>query len=391
MSPNQLSDFFSRPEEKILLCCAHTASEAEKRSRLKQLLASDLDWEYLFSQAGQHGLLCLLLRSLGGSESQVPEPVLDRLREYYSFSLDRSIRLTRTLFEVLDLAGQQGIRVLPFKGPPLAVLLYGELALRPTSDVDVLVSAEDRETLAQTLIDAGYEAVETNRGGATTPSLKQLFHWVYIDRDGLRVELHWAFAQPDLGFMYSFEELWQESRSVYLAGRRVPFLGPEQLLLVLCLHTAKHGWRELRWLRDIALSANQEGIDWDKLLRLSRLHGAERTLLPSLKLAKDLLGARVPDRVPVQDLMPRILSTWALSLSFADYSRISVGVQEHLLAVALRKHVLQKIRYLLRGLGVVDWHLANGQRRGQHFVHRLLSLLKKYRSRPDPGRRVSGD
>ena len=390
VSPNQPGDFFSRPEEKILLCCAHTASEAEKRSRLKRLLASDLDWEYLFSQAEKHGLLCLLLRSLGGLKKLVPEPILDRLQEYYRFSLDRSIRLTRKLFEVLDLAERQGVRILPLKGPPLAVLLYGELALRPTGDVDVLVSAADWETLDQTLIDSGCEAAETNRGGSSASSPKDLFHSVYIDRDGLRVELHWALAQPDLGFLYSFEELWEESRTIYLAGRQVSFLGPEQSLLVLCLHLGRHGWRRLLWLRDIASSANQESIDWEKLLRLSRLYGAERTLLPSLKLAKELLGARVPERVPVQDLRPRILSAWAVSLFFADSSRISVGVREHLLALALRKHLLQKMRYLLRGFGIVDWHLGSRQRRGQHFVYRLLSLLKKYRSRPDPGRRLSG-
>ena len=388
MSEDQLIESFPRPEEKILLWCAHTASEAEKLPRLKELLAADLDWEYLLSQATNHGLLCLLLRSLEGTKSKVPGPVLDRLRGYHRFSLFRSIQLTRKLFGVLDLAEQHGVRVLPFKGPPLAVLLYGELALRPTSDLDVLVSPTDRQTLGQALLEAGYEADESNLGFSTTPSRKKLFHWSYFDREGIRVELHWAFAQPDLGFVYSFEELWQESRSVYLAGRQVPFLGPEQLLLVLSLHVARHRWKGLRWLRDIANSANQERIDWEKLLRLSRSHGAERTLLPSLKLVKELLGARVPDWFPVQERRARILAAWAMSLFFADSSRISVGVREHLLAVVLRKHFRQKVRYLLRGFGIVDWHLGEGRSPGQYFVRRIRSLLKEYLSRPHPGRRL---
>ena len=50
MSEDQLIDSFPRTEEKILLCCAHTAPEAEKLPRLRELLASDLDWEYLLSR-----------------------------------------------------------------------------------------------------------------------------------------------------------------------------------------------------------------------------------------------------------------------------------------------------------------------------------------------------
>ena len=76
--------------------------------------------------------------------------------------------MTRTLFGVLDLAEQHGVRVLPFKGPTLAVLLYGELALRPTGDVDVLVSAADRETLGQALLDAALNFTEPSLGSGRT-------------------------------------------------------------------------------------------------------------------------------------------------------------------------------------------------------------------------------
>ncbi len=379
----RLIDSFPRPEQRVLLWCAHAGSEAEKRPFLKNLLAAELDWDYLLSQGSDHALLCLLWRSLKGTENQVPGRVLDRLREYHRFSLFRSIQLTRKLFEILELARRNGVRVLPFKGPPLAVLLYGEMALRPTSDLDLLVSPGDLETLGRALLEAGHQADESNLGSPTTPSRKKLLHWSFFDHDGVRVEVHWAFSQPDLGFRFSLEELWKGSRGVYLAGRQVPFPGPQQLLMVLCVHLAKHRWNGLRWLRDIANAVNREQLDWEGLLVASNGQGAGRMLLPSLILARDLLGARVPDQVPTDDLRSRILAAWARSLLFSDPSLLS-GFREHLLAVALRRHFPDKLRYLLRGLGIVDWHLGDSRSGGRLFLRRSLSFVKDYTSRSRP-------
>ena len=73
---------------------------------------------------------------------------------------------------------------------------------------------------------------------------------------------------------------------------------PADLLVVLCAHGAKHGWKEPALVRDIArlveISAGE--IDWPDLLNRAAQAGALRMLLLGLRLAADT-GAPVPENL----------------------------------------------------------------------------------------------
>ena len=83
-----------------------------------------------------------------------------------------------------------------------------------------------------------------------------------------------------------------------MAGRSVQTLTPEDLLLILCIHGAKHLWERLGWLCDIAeIVRSHEKLDSNRLLDTARAVGAERILYLGLALASELLGADPPARV----------------------------------------------------------------------------------------------
>lgn len=54
----------TRPEHDVLLCIARRDLDANKRSELKHLVEQELDWDYLFSTAADHGLIPLLHQHL---------------------------------------------------------------------------------------------------------------------------------------------------------------------------------------------------------------------------------------------------------------------------------------------------------------------------------------
>jgi hypothetical protein len=82
---------------------------------------------------------------------------------------------------------------------------------------------------------------------------------------------------------------------VTLCGRRVPTMAPEDLLLTLCIHGAKHGWSQLKWVCDLdrIIAANPE-LDWDFTFAHARLLRGERLLLLGLSVAAELLGTELP-------------------------------------------------------------------------------------------------
>ena len=68
-----------RPEAELLLCCARTRMDSEKAARIRVLLQHDIDWEYLFRTASEHGIAPLLYRHLNAiCPEAVPKETLDQ-------------------------------------------------------------------------------------------------------------------------------------------------------------------------------------------------------------------------------------------------------------------------------------------------------------------------
>ncbi|MGE0133262.1 MAG: nucleotidyltransferase family protein [Blastocatellales bacterium] len=73
--------------------------------------------------------------------------------------------------------------------------------------------------------------------------------------------------------------------------RRTRLSLPEDLLIYLCAHGAKHAWERLIWLADVAgLIHKHSNLDWDGVRDLAVEQRCGRVLLLGLRLARDVVG-----------------------------------------------------------------------------------------------------
>ena len=120
-------------------------------------LAGVVDWPLLYTAAHGSGMLSLLsLRLSGPDGSDVPEETRTALRAWLQSNLVRSVRASAEIVRVCTRLEAQGIRTLPFKGPVLAQLLYGDLAAREFADLDILVDPERYWDAYDLLVADGY-------------------------------------------------------------------------------------------------------------------------------------------------------------------------------------------------------------------------------------------
>ncbi len=71
------------------------------------------------------------------------------------------------------------------------------------------------------------------------------------------------------------------------AGRTIRQLAPDDLLVALCVHGAKHQWERLSWVRDVAgVLTKWPDIDLDSLLVRASDKGYSRILLLSLEVVR---------------------------------------------------------------------------------------------------------
>lgn len=146
-----------RPEIELLLCCARTQMEAETATRMKALFQQTLDWEYLLRMAIRHGVMPLLFWQINANLPEIaPAEFMTRLREHFYLNAARNHFLTEELVRVLRLFEEQNIPAIPYKGPALALSIYGDTALRQFSDLDLLIQRKDVVRASDVLRTHGY-------------------------------------------------------------------------------------------------------------------------------------------------------------------------------------------------------------------------------------------
>jgi hypothetical protein len=274
--------------------------EAPRAERVRTLLRQELDWDYLGRLAFRHGMRPLLYWHFNAICPEiVPKANLDALRDSFYATARYNLFLTGELLKLLKLFEAHNIPALPFKGPALASLVYGNLSLRDFSDLDILVHKRNVLRAKALLISHGYRLSRQLTGTQEAIHL-QSFHAYTLVRDNgrINVDLHWRFAQSYYSFPLDPEYLWERLTPVPFAGTTILHLPPEDLLLILCMHGAKDSWARLLWLCDLAeLIRAHRQMDWGWIMEQARTLRSERKLLLGLCLASDLLGAALPEGI----------------------------------------------------------------------------------------------
>jgi hypothetical protein len=355
----------SRPEVSLLLCCARTYIDLATATRIERLLQDSPDWDYLLRIASEHGVMPLLYRQLSATcSAAVPQASLDRLQSRFRAAWLRNLRLSGELLTLLDLFTTHGIPAIPFKGLVLATWVYGSTALRQPGDLDILVRQSDIVKARDLLLARGYRLLtpmrEKGPSAKTDPHEYEFVH----DMQQITVELRWRIMQPLFSSSIDLERLWERRVTVSLAGRTVPSLPPEELLVILCDHGTKHLWSRLIWVCDVAqLVRAHPNLGWRTVLEQARYHGIGRPLALGLLLASELLGAPLPQDVRRWAQGDR--QTWSLATQVSKWLFAGAdeaneeGRAKQLYYFRLTEHAYDRVR---RGVYLVRYYTRPNER-----------------------------
>jgi hypothetical protein len=109
------------------------------------------------------------------------------------------------------------------------------------------------------------------------------------------VEVHWRFEPWHFSFPLDVEPLWDRLVAVTVHGVPVRTLKPEDLIIVLSVHGAKHAWNRFAWVCDIAqVIVTTPAMDWRETRERAARLGVTQLLLLGLYLACELTGAEPP-------------------------------------------------------------------------------------------------
>ena len=370
----------SREFELLLTCCSVTREESNGRD-VAAFVEGGVDWRRVLRLAEHHGVLPLLYETLRGPAANVPSGIVEELRRSYEQNARRNLKFTAELFRILDSLDARGLATIPHKGPVLTESVYGDLALRSFSDLDILVRPSDVQHARTVVQELGYVPTLSLSSAEERAYLATGYEYTFDGPAGRNLlELQWNIVPRFYAVDFDCGQLFERAVSASVSGRTVQALCPEDLLLSLCVHAAKHAWIRLCWLRDIAGLLQTQVVDWRLIEQRANKLGIRRMLQISLALARRLLGADVPDsmREKSQDGVVERLCHEVTQRLVAGEEFNPESVAYFWLMLRLRERVRDKLRFAYRltftpSLG--EWRLVRLPE-SLSFLYRIVRVAR---------------
>lgn len=252
----------------------------------------DIDWKKFLDLAMHHRVFSIIYPKMKGlDESVVPPFVIQALQRQYKKNTFQMLHLSAEMEKVCRLFSENKIRVLFLKGPVLATDLYGDISLRTSCDLDVLIPIHDLDRAEQLLEEKGF--VKDDYIQTVLNDWKWRHHHITFFHPHLKIklEIHWRL-NPGPRKEPEFNELWERRRKSAITKYPIYFLGREDLFLFLITHGARHGWSRLRWLVDIHQIMKQQ-IDWTELTKLLKKYQSFHIGGQALILSSHLLNTPI--------------------------------------------------------------------------------------------------
>jgi hypothetical protein len=280
----------------LLLECARPQPDLR---RLAERLHAPINWASLIAFAEDHCVLGIVAARIASfDENVIPQEQREYLHTWRRAQTLFTMNLTAEMLRLFGRFVAAGIEAVVIKGPVLSARCYGDPGLRQYGDLDLIVQGKDILRTTELMLSCGYKA------SVPVAAIQ-----------AKKIPGEYNFRQPATKLLIEFhtegtfryhprplpvEKLFARQARVKIDSHEVPALSPEDELILICIHGAKHFWEQLSYVADVAASLSRQELDWKRVMAAAEEVRAQRMLRVGLRLAADLLGAPLPANVAAQ-------------------------------------------------------------------------------------------
>lgn len=312
-----------------------------------------VDWEQLWQIANRERVVPLLYRATRRM-ADLPDWWQERCRaEYQKTGILNTLRF-RELSALLADLRLAGLKIIVLKGVALVELIYGNPALRPMVDLDLLIHKDDVRQAIDIFAGRGYRVHGHEIAIGSTLAYENEVALRKETLHGWQIELHWGlFDSPYYQSHLPEDEWWRTSIALTINGEPAFCLSPEWTLIHLCGHlTFHHHGEGLLWWHDLAalLQMYESEINWDYVI--TQVQAADVVL-------------------PLKEILPRLETEWGVSIAPEITARLQGTMPKpeeiEMNRVLAGRGLSPGQRMLIDVRGFRSWH-----ERFRFFVHNLF-------------------
>ncbi|MDR0812048.1 MAG: nucleotidyltransferase family protein [Paludibacter sp.] len=346
-------------EQKIMFLSVRVNPLQSELAAIDEQLPLVSDWTYFLRLLIDRGVAPLFYVKLPllRNSNLIPQNIQDALMQTYYKVLSRNMLLYKVLKEIVDLLDANSIKVVLLKGMYVAEHFYKDIALRQSSDIDLLVEEQDGLRAHDLIKTLGFSNIWSEISGFVGDNNYKI-HYSPLVREDVLVEVHHRLHTDSPDYALRVQAMIDSAAFVRVSEVKVLVFNLFDTLIYTCVHLDKHsqeGYTQFTGYFDITniLADCGENFDWEKFTERCRFHACEQAVFRQIALAAKYFYANIP--VEIKEKYIVLISekdeTLLFSLLSGDTNDIKVGVYEyythqHVANIKSLHSVSKKLRYL---------------------------------------------
>ncbi len=299
-----------REEDRLLLYCCRKDTDRRNRNKIIEIQRRSLDWDCFLQKARENGIAAVVYSKLNEIKKDcphIPSFIFKKLKKVYYLNATQNSLIYEELGKVLKIFSNAGLQMIVLKGAVLAEKIYGNLALRPMMDVDLLAKKEDLFCLDEQMKILGYKPtdisvndIDFSSGYLTTLDYRSL------SPNSPSFHVHWHFVNstiPNESYIKNIkiDDIWRDAEKTKITDMETMVMAPHHLLIHLSEHSLRvtHSLSKLSFFCDIDEAVNfyQGRLDWERLIRESLKFNLNRMVYMCLYFTGKFLETKIPENV----------------------------------------------------------------------------------------------
>jgi hypothetical protein len=310
----------------------------------------ETEWQPFARLCEYHQVTPFVFCRLKEAQNASPAGLVEYLhRRFFEISA-RNYRLAQEAVELASLLQEQGIPVLAYKGPAVAMAVYGDLALRQYQDIDLVIRDRDLPKTMDLLMQRGFDLAPYSCQPDNPKDVSHSHETTLAAPDKTYfIDLHWRLAPEQAqAFCPDIKKMWDRIETIRLPQGSVDTFCREDLFVALCSHGTVHRWGRLKWLLDVAeILRDPVGLNWDRIETMTFDRPLARSAISlAVLLAADLLHAPMPVALPIEVQAAERVRVVATAICEELFTRGHTTGNNHTALLGLEGSIASWIDYL---------------------------------------------
>jgi hypothetical protein len=257
-----------------------------QEQQIRTAIDDGLDWDEFVRLVDRHGTTTLSWAVLSKQRKvEIPGTAKQQLKVHSDANRIEAMKQSFLLVEALRALNQVNVAVMPLKGQILSFDLYGDVGLRRSKDLDLMVASDDLSKARVCLERVGW-SLDSSSWIDLTPRqwesfIRHEYHISFIHDKNCKLELHWRDPWETLEMTNA---RWARSTRTVWQGCFIQTMCAGDKTLYLCNHGGNHAWYRVKWLGDLARAHTIGQLNWREAMLEGRKNGHEPALLAALGL-----------------------------------------------------------------------------------------------------------